>query len=1018
MDADAVNVEGYGHNIGWDDCSMDILPEMNCVYRQHFQPSEDTLGFVLKQSQSYLRALAGRESFAGFLNVSLMSDILVKRTEVIFDAPSPCVLQSENGEASTNISWLDVVKAKNYQAEHTGNGVYHFHMRDRGVIVQLSTFQHNMLLSGLPRKLVQPWSYEKDVQMEMYTLALAAEMTSLMNQFASEVIKANNTVLEEIAKRDQALRHSPLLGQRSATTPFSELGAVSVGLPAHSSPAQADTDSLDEAAVETRGPGVQSNTRRRCAAKRSFSKNQLWCPDVLKQFPEWFEDQVRRNLSQEEIARNFEKKFKQKRTFNALEAKLYKITGKSSYRKRGKQSPVPSTTRKSSPSHQSSGASDLLQQMIMRSNMDVHTLYLSPSIVPYLAPNNSEDGNPNAHTGAQPTHSAPESNGSNPYDLADEESECLGPSRGRIFQSGESSQVDELTQSLPSFSGEAAESPLYLDQSENGHSIHAMEADPRRGDSSAPRESPPEARRIKEPIRSHTEDNRTPAMLGQMLLHSSEVTPMHMDHSVLSQVNRPAGNDVGQCTVRESQFYGLSAHKSTGHDPEDSLDAFARATASLQASQSSATGSSTEGHSLNRMNGPSTDTLKEDLAEEELIRRCVLERSQAQVRPHRPWKSGDLNRLPQWLMVRKHLPKNKLEVEFLRDFGHYRTSCAISTACRKIRKAEARQKNAISNCTSISLSQAIPGVVGSTQISRTSNNITGNDTPGLNPSHMPSKELHAPENSLLERPRSPQTQPQIPDCREGSSSTHSALSHDVDEAMYYTTSAAIASTCAPPQTAVSQRTQCVENTSQLGNQKEPPPARFTAVNGGKGLRARSGTENTTPQAQMEREGRGDLQGGQRTRQTSTPPEGLIGQELNSQNGSQRLSPQTLAEGRTSSLDSEPINSTLEATGDQPYIPAVISDTRTPQPEVRPTTQNSSQTQANPVNIPFPNNPQPDYTTGKIQNRSSAFQIPSPRTSQPSTAQSQPDGPQSGGVSGMAQTDRSYLPPRLSCAVLT
>jgi hypothetical protein len=81
MDADAVNVEGYGHNIGWDDCSMDILPEMNRLYWQHFQPSEAMLRSVLQQSRSHLRALVGRESFAGFLNVSLMSDILVKRTD-------------------------------------------------------------------------------------------------------------------------------------------------------------------------------------------------------------------------------------------------------------------------------------------------------------------------------------------------------------------------------------------------------------------------------------------------------------------------------------------------------------------------------------------------------------------------------------------------------------------------------------------------------------------------------------------------------------------------------------------------------------------------------------------------------------------------------------------------------------------------------------------------------------------------------------------------------------------------
>lgn len=114
MDVGAVNVEGYGHNIGGDDCGMDFLPEMNRVYWQHFQPSQDKLCFVLQQSQSQLKALVGRESFAGFLNVPLMSDILAKKTEVIFEAPKPYVLQPKNDEASTNISWLDVVKEENY----------------------------------------------------------------------------------------------------------------------------------------------------------------------------------------------------------------------------------------------------------------------------------------------------------------------------------------------------------------------------------------------------------------------------------------------------------------------------------------------------------------------------------------------------------------------------------------------------------------------------------------------------------------------------------------------------------------------------------------------------------------------------------------------------------------------------------------------------------------------------------------------------------------------------------------
>jgi hypothetical protein len=51
-------------------------------------------------------------------------------------------------------------------------------------------------------------------------------------------------------------------------------------------------------------------------------KNKAWPAEVLKQLPLWFEDQVRKNRSQEEIAQNFHGTFTQKRTFHAIEAKV------------------------------------------------------------------------------------------------------------------------------------------------------------------------------------------------------------------------------------------------------------------------------------------------------------------------------------------------------------------------------------------------------------------------------------------------------------------------------------------------------------------------------------------------------------------------------------------------------------------------------------------------------------------------------------------------------------------------
>ncbi|KAJ5742579.1 uncharacterized protein N7511_011311 [Penicillium nucicola] len=322
MDSNAATVEGM----------LNCLPDMKSVFLENFKPVQDKLASILQHSQSHFSALAGRESFAGFLNVSLISDALVKTIEVMFEAPTPCVLQLQNDEASANITWLDVVKEKNYQAEYKGNGNYHFHMRDLGVIIQLSAFQHNMILSGLPRKLVQPWSYEQDVQTELNTLALAAEMTSLVSHLASEVIKVNNAVLEEILRRDRVLRHNP--SQRSAGSPFPMESAEE---PAQYTPAQVEADLFDEMAIETQATDVQASGSKYGTRTRNYPKNRAWPAEVLKQLPLWFEDQVRKDLSQEEIAQNFDRKFNQRRTFHAIEAKVYFLTGKSPFRKRNKR---------------------------------------------------------------------------------------------------------------------------------------------------------------------------------------------------------------------------------------------------------------------------------------------------------------------------------------------------------------------------------------------------------------------------------------------------------------------------------------------------------------------------------------------------------------------------------------------------------------------------------------------------------------------------------------------------------
>lgn len=134
-------------------------------------------------------------------------------------------------------------------------------------------------------------------------------------------------------------------------------------------------------------------------------KKKAWPAEVLKQLPLWFEDQIRKNQSQEEIARNFHRTFKQKRTFHAIEAKVYFLTGKGPYRKRNEKTsrkiPVSLTPRSSPPPSQLSGSVDSNKQLILRSNIEVSDLRLSRDLLPYLNSEDCQDGNLFALHGVQ-----------------------------------------------------------------------------------------------------------------------------------------------------------------------------------------------------------------------------------------------------------------------------------------------------------------------------------------------------------------------------------------------------------------------------------------------------------------------------------------------------------------------------------------------------------------------------------------------------------------------------------------
>ncbi|OQD68490.1 hypothetical protein PENANT_c311G05445, partial [Penicillium antarcticum] len=384
------------------------------------------------------------------------------------------------------------------------------------------------------------------------------------------------------------LRRNPEPSQRSAGSPFPLESAEE---PAQVTTAQADTGSPNGMAIEAQGTNTQASGSKHGAGTRNFPKNRAWPAEVLKRLPLWFEHQVRENLSQEEIAQNFQREFKQKRTFHAIEAKVYLLTGKSLFRKRNKRTsckePVSLTLRSSPPLSQPLESVDFTQPLISRSNIEVHALRLAPSMLPYLPSEGCEDGSLYALHSVHPV--GLESESSDPHALS--EQEIASRTVGRRYASQEQELPTGTSQNIcpvresPQAEGSPTAHPAFSDlvpesQPRNEDSINVLATtlgpvvDP-----SLPQNSPIESSRISEPIQSpiqnHREGETTLEELGQTHIHRAESSAMHVEQADMALHNPPSGRISPQSSPREPSLARGSAKEGSNElsHPESGLGA-------------------------------------------------------------------------------------------------------------------------------------------------------------------------------------------------------------------------------------------------------------------------------------------------------------------------------------------------------------------------------------------------------------------------------------------------------------
>jgi hypothetical protein len=356
--------------------------------------------------------------------------------------------------------------------------------------------------------------------------------------------------------------------------------------------------------------------------------------------------------------------------------------------------------------------------------------------------------------------------------------------------------------------------------------------------------SPLEPPRISEPIQSPilhpSEDDTTLEGLGQALSCCAESSTTHMEQADTAHGNQLSERLSPQSSSRENPL--TRGAENEGFNDESHTESVPRSPTPFQVPEPSSTGNSTEHHPQNcGMDEPTIDASERALIDEELIIRCLHEKSKAQAaRSHPNWSDKDLNRLLGWHMKRKNLPKERLEVEFLRDFGHYRSSSAIVTACRRKRKADSRHKDVTSAPTPGRLTPLAP-VLNTMPVSRPPNAIIGSDTPSLNSSHtaaVPRNENTTLKPPPLERSRSRHlTQPQILGNIDRFSRDMAPPLHESDETVDQSSPAAVAPESASGQM-VCWTTDSAEDTPTLGNWRHrveitpKHPSGFTAINGG------------------------------------------------------------------------------------------------------------------------------------------------------------------------------------------
>lgn len=169
-------------------------PALNAVAdrirQEYFEPSHERLQSTLEllQSYQYLSFLAPFVvPMVRLFEVPLVSDVQAEKLHHNFSTPQPNLLKAST--ARTNpVQWADIACLDLYDPVPQEDGSYHLHLPKDKIVVKLSKFDHDMLISTIPRKMIDPMSYASDVSAEIDVTRLAIAQLAPWRDLASQCL--------------------------------------------------------------------------------------------------------------------------------------------------------------------------------------------------------------------------------------------------------------------------------------------------------------------------------------------------------------------------------------------------------------------------------------------------------------------------------------------------------------------------------------------------------------------------------------------------------------------------------------------------------------------------------------------------------------------------------------------------------------------------------------------------------------------------------------------------------------